>query len=223
VRDWLFGRPAIEPSPTDPTEADRFAGHEQLVFEAFERLGRAVDLTAWQKKGGLPHLPVIVRSRYAEVDSPTTTSIRREVDLAQEQITCDLVLPAAWRRRPADGLAAIRLQRAILAALDAIGQHFALGPVPVRAPTGEASAPDSSPFPPPDEERPYEDLAGWVADVVATLDPQQALILARSDVPKRIAQTQERLVKQVGTVLTSARHNPERGKETTSWLVRTSW
>jgi hypothetical protein len=130
--EWLI----VQITENEPFLAQDLPGGDGfpvLVAAASIRLEEAVELAAWQRRSGLPRMPVVIETEPADVAVPEATSIGGTGRFGTPTILCRLHVPRAWLAQCADGVVGVRIVQAVLAALDAIGQRYGMGgPVPIR-------------------------------------------------------------------------------------------
>ena len=208
-------------------DADERRRHSQLHHLAQSIGGclrELVRLRPWQTAGGLEHQLVVIDPVLTEVDRPTVGRIWRRDDPAYEGVWCELRLPLAWREGPVDGVRSIQLFRAVLLALDGVGEQFGLGPMPVAKPPKKPVEAED-PFHAPDARRreAIESATTWLAAKVDSLHPGQAIVAARAEGPAWREPRRTGLVEGLGELVEHEKRVMEDGKGAALWVVHANW
>jgi hypothetical protein len=196
-------------------------GFPVLVAAVDIRLGEAVELAAWQRRAGQPRIPVVIETESADVAAPEAASIGITRKYGTAEILCRLLVPRMRLAQHPDGVVGLRMLQAALAALDAIGQRFGFGPVPIRKVPATRSEFDAGDyFAPHTGTEVYYGVADWVRARVAATGSEEALVMAPAQAPPDEARARTRLLDRLDTVLAEETVTADNGKAFYGWTIR---
>jgi hypothetical protein len=231
--EWLFvglggvfvGRHGAEVHKyRDAGERRRHIQVQGLAQFSGECLRDLVRLRSWQTSGGLEHQQVVIDPVLTEIDRPVVGRIWRRDEPAYEGIWCELLLPLAWREGPVDGVRAVQILRAVLQALDAIGERFGLGPLPVgKPPKTPAEAEDPFRAPDPRRRQAMDSASTWLVDKLDLIEPGQVLVAARGAGSGRLESRRARFIGTLGELVEHEERVLEDGKKVAMWTLRANW
>jgi hypothetical protein len=145
-------------------------------------------------------------------------------DPLYQGIRCRLRMPRHWLGCPVDGVMVLQVTAAGLAALDAIGERFGWGPVPVPATPLAGSELDSMIcFAPSESTRPYEGVAARAWQIVAGLSDDEVLVVAPAEAFGPVARARERMLGCLGRVTAQETLTTDHGKALHTWTFQTTW
>jgi hypothetical protein len=119
-----------------------------------------------------------------------------------KEISCSVNLPAVWFDAPGDGLLAVRVFRAVLLALRAVGEHYEIGPPPLRSGRADPGKPElRSLFSPPQVgPSPFRAAAASLQSLADAAEPHQLLLAAREPATRSVRARRNAVVTALGSV-----------------------
>jgi hypothetical protein len=138
-----------------------------------------------------------------------------------KQLRCGLRIPTSWLVDAGDGLAGLRLFRAMLDALHTVGDHYGIGApaaVTPRSVPGDYEVWD--PFRPPPPESSYADINTHLDRLVDSLRPDQVLLAIKEPTSPAVAGQVRAVSEALGTVVDQQTLTTPDVKAT-AWIIQT--
>jgi hypothetical protein len=177
-----------------------------------------LDIRRWLGQQFPPTTVAWLALRWADVGA-VEVSQPVSAENPYDHVKSEVLLPRAWRHRPVGAAFAIRMFRAVLTALDSMGEQLGLGPVPVKGGGHHRHLFElEDPFVPPSDTAANEDAADWARSAVESLPPGQLLVLARAGSARQQRAT-TRVVEALGSPVNTATRAAD-DKEIRTWTIQ---
>ncbi|MEU7614469.1 hypothetical protein [Micromonospora sp. NPDC049204] len=134
---------------------------------------------------------------------PSVQHVRTRGHGGAKEIGYLVQVPVAWFDVPGDGLLAIRMIRALLGALTAVGAEQGLGAPPVRSPESDPGRPELVDLfaPPADRPAGAGAAADQVREIIDGIEPDQLVLAATVPATRAVGRDRETVVRALGSVV----------------------
>ncbi|MER7471696.1 hypothetical protein [Micromonospora sp. NPDC000018] len=219
---WLSVQPRDAPRDLGVDVAGYDARVHNLAAFIEAALQRVVDGARWLRRSfparSYLRLDVTVHTE-AE---PSVKHVRTRGQGGAKEIGYLVRVPVAWFDVPGDGLLAVRLFRALLGALEAVGVEQRLGAPPVRAPRSDPGRPELVDLFVPPAARPAGATvtAGRVREAMDRMKPDQLVLAATVPATLAVRRDREVVVRTLGEVVQEFEVRAGGKEGVRVWVVR---
>ncbi|HEX5597306.1 MAG TPA: hypothetical protein VFX61_15010 [Micromonosporaceae bacterium] len=206
MKSWLYVG-ARDPRRGSGVNGERYSQtvHE-LVIYINNAVERCFDGPPWLKLrfGGKGYVQIQIWPHPEDVIK--LDKIRTKTYNSAAEVICPMHIPASWFDVPGDGLLAIRLFRAVLFALQSIGDRYEIGPPPLRSRTADPGRPELLQLfsPREDQPSPYAAAALLLQQIADRAEPDQLVLAAHEPASQSLRVQQKVVAQSLGT--TQAEH-----------------
>lgn len=197
MKSWLSVS-AHDPGRDSGVDVERYSRcvHD-LVAYINDAVERSFAGSTWLKQRFPAKSYVRIDVRVNSGETVNVDKLRTKTYGGPKEIICPVSVPAVWFDVPGDGLLAIRLFRAVLLALDSIGECYEIGSPPLRATKADPGKPDlMDPFSPRlAQPSPYGEAACSLQEIADRAEPHQ-LVLAGHGLASRFVRARQEAVGQ---------------------------
>ncbi|MEU1363443.1 hypothetical protein ABZ356_26780 [Micromonospora zamorensis] len=219
---WLAVQPRDAPCDLGVDVAGYQASVHSFVSSIEVALQRAVDGATWLRRS-FPARSYLRLDLTAHTGAePSVRHVRTRGQGGAKEIRYLVGLPVAWFAVPGDGLLALRIFRALLGALAAVGVEQGLGTPPVRVPGSYPGRPELVDLfvPPADRHAGAAVTADRVREVIDGMEPDQLVLAATVPATRAVRRDREVVVRALGAVVREFEVRGDGKEGVRIWVVR---